>query len=90
MAKQKDEAEVEFATVGHLSDGQGHRLGPGTAIPEGFLEPERLERLLERGSVVQRGKADHLPGASSSTTGQSDRTGVLDSKGHPKGGDVQR
>lgn len=86
MAKQK---EVEFASVGHLSDGRGHRIGPGTAIPEGFLDPERLEKLLERGSVVQKGKADQLPGAGSSTTGGDDRKGVLDTKGQPKAGNVR-
>jgi hypothetical protein len=86
MAKQKD--EVEFATVGHLSDGKGRRIGPGTALPPGFLEPERLEKLLERGAIVQRGKTERLPGASSSTTDEKDRTGVLDSKGQPKGGTV--
>lgn len=88
MAKQKE--EVEFATVGHLSDGKGHRIAPGTAIPEGFLKGDRLEKLLERGSVFQRGKADHLPGASSSTTGEDDRSGVLDNKGQLKGGNVRR
>ena len=80
---------VEFASVGHLSNGLHGKarryVKPGEAIPEGFLSPDRQEKLLAKGHLIQAGKETDFGGGSSATT-EKEATGIVDRTGNKKGG----